>query len=114
VSYVKGGQFKALAVASTIRSDALLDVPTTAEAKLPGVVSGTWYGIMAPAKTPAEVINKVNAALNKALQHPETIAYFKAQGMQSAGGTPEDFAKFIKAESTKWVTLSKEAGIKLE
>jgi tripartite-type tricarboxylate transporter receptor subunit TctC len=114
VSYVKGGQFKALAVASTIRSDALPDVPTTAEAKFPGVVSGTWYGIMAPAKTPADVIAKLNAALNKALQNPETIAYFKAQGMQSAGGSSDDFGKFIKAESTKWVTLSKEAGIKLE
>jgi tripartite-type tricarboxylate transporter receptor subunit TctC len=114
VSYVKGGQFKALAVASTIRSDALPDVPTTAEAKFPGVVSGTWYGIMAPAKTPADVITKLNAALNKALQNPETIAYFKAQGMQSAGGSADDFGKFIKAESTKWVTLSKEAGIKLE
>ena len=114
VSHVKGGQFKALAVASTIRSDALPDVPTTAEVKLPGVVSGTWYGIMAPARTPPDVIAKVNAALNKALRHPETIAYFKAQGMQSAGGTADDFGKFIKAESTKWVTLSKEAGVKLE
>ena len=114
VAYVKSGQFKALAVASRTRSDALPDVPTTAEARFPGVVSGTWYGIMAPAKTPADVIAKVNAALNKALQNPDTIAYFKTQGMQSAGGSADDFGKFIKAESTKWVTLSKEAGIKLE
>ncbi|MCB2043080.1 MAG: tripartite tricarboxylate transporter substrate binding protein [Burkholderiaceae bacterium] len=114
VSYVKGGQFKALAVASSIRSDALPDVPTTAELKYPGVVSGTWYGIMAPAKTPSDVIAKLNASLNKVLQQPETLAHFKAQGMQPAGGLPEAFDKFIKAESAKWVTLSKEAGVKLE
>ncbi len=114
VAYLKGGQLKALAVTDTRRSPALPDVPSTTEANLKGVVSGTWYGLMAPAKTPPEVIAKVNAALNKALQNPETQAFFKAQGVQSVGGTPEAFDQFIRSEATKWGSLAKAAGVKLE
>ena len=114
VSFIKGGQLRALAVASASRSPALTDIPTTAEANLKGVVSGTWYGLMAPAKTPPDVIAKVNAALNKALQHPDTVAFFKVQGVQSVGGSAEEFGQFIRAEATKWGTLAKAVGVKLD
>ncbi len=114
VAFIKAGQLKALAVASPTRSPALPDVPTTAEAGLKGVVSGTWYGLMGPAKTPPEVIAKVNAALNKALQHPETVAFFKLQGVQSVGGSADEFGQFIRAEASKWGTLAKAVGAKLD
>ena len=114
VSFIKGGQLRALAVASPGRSPALPDVPTTAEARLQGVVGGTWYGLMAPARTPPEVIAKVNAALNKALQHPDTAAYFRQQGVQSVGGSADEFGRFIRAEAAKWGALAKAVGVKLD
>ncbi|WP_421954590.1 Bug family tripartite tricarboxylate transporter substrate binding protein [Polaromonas sp.] len=114
VSFIRGGQLKALAVASPTRSPALPDIPTTAEGGYKTVVSGTWYGLMGPAKTPPEVVAKVNASLNKVLQNPETIAFFKAQGVQSAGGSAQDFGKFIRAESIKWGTLAKAVGVSLD
>jgi tripartite-type tricarboxylate transporter receptor subunit TctC len=114
VAFIKGGQLRALAVASPTRSPALPEIPTTAEANLKGVVSGTWYGLMAPSKTPPEVIAKVNASLNKALQHPDTVAFFKLQGVQSVGGSPEEFSQFIRAEAAKWGALAKAVGVKLD
>ena len=114
VSLIKGGQLRALAVAAPTRSPVLPETPTTAEASLKGVVSGTWYGLMAPSKTPPEVIAKVNTALNKALQHPDTVVFFKAQGVQSVGGSAEEFGQFIRAEAIKWGTLAKAVGAKLD
>ncbi len=112
IGFIKGGQLKALALADASRSPALPDVPTTAEAGFKTVISGTWYGILAPTKTPQDVITKLNAALNKALQNPDTIAFFKQQGVTAAGGSPQDFTKFIQSESAKWGGLVKSAGIK--
>lgn len=114
LAFIKGGQLKALALAAPTRSPVLPDVPTTAEAHLKGVLSSTWYGLLAPSKTPPGVIAKVNAALDKALQHPETVAFLKAQGVQSVGGSAEEFGRFIRAESTKWGTLAKAVGAKLD
>jgi tripartite-type tricarboxylate transporter receptor subunit TctC len=114
VAFIKGGQLKALAVASPTRSPALPNIPTTAESNLKSVVSGTWYGLMGPAKMPPEVVARVNASLNKAIQNPETIAFFKAQGVQSAGGSSQEFAQFIRAESTKWGTLARAVGVSLD
>ncbi len=112
ISFIRGGQLKALALAAPTRSTALPDVPTTAEAGFKTVISGTWYGLMGPAKMPPEVVSRVNAALNKALQNPETATFFRTQGVLAAGGTPQDFSKFIQAESKKWGGLVKSAGIK--
>ena len=114
VSLIKGGQLRALAVASPTRSPALPETPTTAESGLKGVVSGTWYGLMAPARTPPDVIAKVNAALNKALQHPDSLAYFKLQGVKPVGGSADEFGQFIRAEANKWGTLAKAVGVKLD
>jgi tripartite-type tricarboxylate transporter receptor subunit TctC len=114
VGFIRGGQLKALAVASTARSPVLPDVPTTIEAGYKSVLVTTWYGLMAPARTPPEVVARANASLNKALQHPDSAAYFKAQGVDAAGGTAAEFGAFIRAESVKWGTLAKAAGVKLE
>jgi tripartite-type tricarboxylate transporter receptor subunit TctC len=114
ISFIHAGQLKALALADPERSPALPQVLTTAEAGYKTVISGTWYGLMGPAKMPNEVITKVNLSLNKALQHPDTISFFKSQGVQGAPGTSQDFSKFIAAESLKWGSLIKSANIKTE
>jgi tripartite-type tricarboxylate transporter receptor subunit TctC len=114
VNFVKGGQLKALAVTAPQRAPALPDVPTTLEVNLKGVQGGTWYGLMAPSKTPAENIAKLNSAMNKVLQSPEALAFFRAQGVQPVGGTAEEFGTFIKSESLKWGALAKAVGAKLD
>ena len=113
-SFVKSGQLKALAVTWPTRSAVLPGVPTTAEAGYKGVIGSTWYGLMAPAKTPPEIVARMNAAVNKALQHPETVAFIQGQGSQAVGGTAEEFGRFVRAESVKWGTLAKAIGAKLE
>lgn len=114
VAYVKGGQLRPLAVTWPTRSAALPEVPTTAEAGLRNVVAGTWYGLLAPARTPADVVLRLNTALNKAVQHPDSAAFFKIQGMVPAAGSPEAFGEFLKAESAKWGSLAKAVGAKLD
>jgi tripartite-type tricarboxylate transporter receptor subunit TctC len=114
VGFIKGGQLKALAVASTTRSPVLPEVPTTIEAGYKSVLVTTWYGLMAPARTPPDVVARANASLNKALQHPESAAFFKTQGVDATGGTAAEFGAFIRAESVKWGTLARAAGVKLE
>jgi tripartite-type tricarboxylate transporter receptor subunit TctC len=114
VSFIKGGQLKALVVASATRSPALPDVPTTIEAGYKSVLVTTWYGLMAPAHTPPEVVARLNTSLNKALQQADTAAYLKAQGVDAAGGTAAEFGVFIRAESAKWSALAKAAGVKLD
>lgn len=112
--FVKGGKLKALAVTWPTRSAVLPEVPTTAEAGYKGVVSSTWYGLMAPAKTPPEVVARANASLNKVLQQAETVAFLKAQGVEAAGGSADAFNRFIRAESGKWGTLAKAVGATLD
>lgn len=114
LSFIKGGKVRPLAVLWPTRSPALPDVATTAELGLKNVISSTWYGLMAPTGTPKPVVDRLNASLNKALQHPETVAFLKAQGVEAAGGTPADFDKLIAAESAKWGTLAKAVGAKLD
>jgi tripartite-type tricarboxylate transporter receptor subunit TctC len=114
VGFIKGGQLKALAVASLARSPVLPGVPTTIEAGYKSVLVTTWYGLMAPARTPPEVLTRANASLNRALLHADTAAYFKAQGVDAAGGTAAEFGAFMRAESVKWGTLAKAVGVKLD
>lgn len=114
LSFVKGGKLKALAVTWPERSSMLPTVPTTAEAGYKGVVSATWYGLVAPAKMPAEAITRINTALNKVLKQPETAAYLNAQGVEAAGGSADSFNRFIRAEAGKWGSLTKAVGAKLD
>ncbi|MET4576139.1 Bug family tripartite tricarboxylate transporter substrate binding protein [Ottowia thiooxydans] len=111
MSFIAGNRLRALAIAAPKRSEALPQVPTTAEAGLPNVLSSTWYGVMAPSKTPAAVIARANEALNRVLQQPDSLAFFKEQGVTPVGGTPQDFARFIQSESAKWGSLAKRAGV---
>ncbi len=114
LSYIKGGQLRPLAVTWPTRSTVLPDVPTTAELGMKAVVSSTWYGVMASAKTPPEIVTRMNAALNKVLAQPETQAFLQSQGVEAAGGSAADFTRFVQAESVKWGTLARETGAKLD
>jgi tripartite-type tricarboxylate transporter receptor subunit TctC len=111
---VKGGGVRALAVTTAQRSAAAPDVPTMAEAGLPGYETSTWGGILAPAGTPKEIVAKLNAEINKALNAPDVKEKLTGAGIEVAGGSPEQFVEFIKAEMTKWGKVASDANIQPE
>jgi tripartite-type tricarboxylate transporter receptor subunit TctC len=112
--HIKAGKVKALATTGRARSTTLPDVPTVAEAGLPGFEASSWFGLLAPAGTPPAVIAKVNGEVRAWLATPEAKAKLLAQGANPAGGAPEDFAKHIAAETAKWQKVVKESGAKID
>jgi tripartite-type tricarboxylate transporter receptor subunit TctC len=115
LALIKAGKLKALAVTSAERSSALPDVPTVAEAGLPGFEASSWFGLLAPAGTPKEAIAKINGEVAKWLATPEAKEKLASQGAIAAAGlTPDDFAKHIAAETTKWNKVVKESGAKVD
>jgi len=111
---IKGGKLRAVAVTSTTRAAALPDVPTVAESGLPGFESSSWFGILAPAGTPKDIIAKINTDVQKWLSTPEAKEKLLGQGAIAAGGSPDDFAKHIQAETAKWAKVVKESGAKVD
>jgi tripartite-type tricarboxylate transporter receptor subunit TctC len=112
--FAHSGQVKALAVGSDHRSAAFPNLPTIAEAGVPGYEAGTWTGVIAPANLPKPIVDKLNAAINKALTMPNFKARFAQIGDEPAGGTPEEFAKVIAADSAKWKDVVERSGAKFE
>ncbi|MDB5810192.1 MAG: tctC [Betaproteobacteria bacterium] len=108
---IKAGKLRALGVTSIKRSSVMPDVPAISET-LPGYSADTWYGLFAPRGTPREVILKIHATIAKTLATAETRAKLAAQGAESAGNTPEEFAAFIKAENAKWGKVVRDSGAK--
>jgi tripartite-type tricarboxylate transporter receptor subunit TctC len=108
--HIKAGKLKAIAVTGAKRSPQLPDVPTFAEAGLPGVESYAWYGMFAPAKTPKDVIAKINAEALKVMKGAEYQRVLKETGSDFVGDTPENFAAFVKTESEKWGKVAKATG----
>lgn len=98
---VKGGSVKALSVTTAKRSAAAPEVPTMAEAGLPGYETSTWGGVLAPAGTPKDVVAKLNAEINKALAAPDVVAKLNGAGIEVAGGPPQVFGEFIQTEMKK-------------
>ena len=111
---VQAGKLKAIAVATTRRLANMSSVPTLAESGLPGFTGGTWFGLLAPAKTPRAIIDRVNAAAVAALGAPDFRKVFEDRNIVPGGGTPEDFGRFIASEITKWQQLAATVGIKAE
>jgi tripartite-type tricarboxylate transporter receptor subunit TctC len=112
--HIKAGRLRALAVTSLKRSAALPDVPTIAEAALPGFDASSWFALFAPAGTPKEIVAKLNSELNAILQLPDVREKFAAQGAEPTEFNPEQFAAFTHAELTKWARVVKESGAKVD
>lgn len=110
VPHVRSGKLKALAVTSAKRSSALPDVPTMAEAGLPGYESTAWFGILAPAGTPEPILARLHAELTAVLRDPATVEWMKAQGFDPVGDSPAQFASYIRKETDKWAKVVKASG----
>ena len=114
VNYIKAGRVRALAVTSARRSLALPELPTVDESGVPGYEVISWNGISAPAQTPAEIISRLNAELNKIIGPPEMRSRLLEYGYEPIGGSPERFGQHIQAEIAKWAPVVKIAGVKVE
>jgi tripartite-type tricarboxylate transporter receptor subunit TctC len=114
MSQVQSGRMKALAVGSEKRSVFLPDIPTIAESGYPGYRSDYWWGLAAPAKTPMDIVNRLTAELNKALQSPDLKQRYAAEGAEPSPETREQMTKFIATDIVRWRQVAQEAGIKPE
>jgi tripartite-type tricarboxylate transporter receptor subunit TctC len=112
MAHIRGGRLRALAVASDKRFPLLPDVPTVTEAGLSGYEASVWWGLVAPAKTPPEIVRQLNAETNKALANPANANKLSELGVVVTPGTPDQFAAFIKSQTELWSGVVKTAGIK--
>jgi tripartite-type tricarboxylate transporter receptor subunit TctC len=111
---VKAGKLRALAASGAKRTALAPDIPTVAEAGVPGYELTVWFGLVAPAGTPREVIQKLNAEVTKILAMPDVRERFLAQGVEPLGSTPEEFGAHIKSQMARWATVVHDAGVKAE
>jgi tripartite-type tricarboxylate transporter receptor subunit TctC len=111
---VEAGRVRALAVSGPRRLAAAPDIPTVAEAGLPGYEVTGWLGIVAPRGTPAPIVAKLNGELNRIMAQPEMVARLSAQGAEIVTGTPEEFGGYIRGEIARWAQVTREAGIRAE
>ena len=109
--YVRAGKLRLLTTFGDKRSDGFPKVPSIAELGYPGLVMFGWSGIIAPAGTPAPIINKLQQEIARILLVPETREYLTKQGAEPVASTPEQFAAFIKSEADKWSKVIKTAGL---
>jgi len=105
LAFIKDGRVKALGTSEARRSSAAPDLPTISEAALPGYDTGVWFGILAPAGTPAPIIDKISGAANSALKDPDLMKQLAIQGLDAKGGSPQEFATFIKSETERWARV---------
>ena len=112
--HIRSGKLRALAVTSLERSPVAPEVPTVAESGYPGFEALAWHGILAPAKTPPEIVKKLNAEIVKALADPETNKLLTNQAMQTVGNTPEAFAAFIQKDIATWKAVAAAAKVTVE
>ena len=113
-SLVGGGQLRALAVTTAQRSPAFPDLPTVAEGGVSGYAAESWYGLYAPAKTPAPIIERLNKAVAKAIQSPAFKRLEANEGLIMVGGPPEELDRYVRDEEARWAKLIKDANIKVE
>jgi tripartite-type tricarboxylate transporter receptor subunit TctC len=112
LAHVREGKLVALASTEAKRTAAAPELPTVAEAGLPGFDTGLWFGLLAPSGTPGEVIDKLARAANAALENDEVAKALAPQGIDLVGGSPEDFARYIDSEIKRWATVAQAAGLK--
>ena len=111
---VRAGRLRALAVTSAKRSPAMPELPTVAESGLPGYEASSWYGVLAPARTPRAIVDKLNGEIVKIIRQPDLRERLAADGADPAGSSPEEFAAYIKSELARWAKVVKEANIRVQ
>ena len=112
--HIKVGRLRALAVTSTTRSKAAPDLPSIAEAGLPGAEFDGWYGLLLPAATPRDIVARINADYNKVLAAADVQERLLVSGFEPLGGTPQKFADYLRSETRKWTKVVREANIRIE
>ena len=112
IPLIRGGKLRALGMTSLARAGAMPDVPTLDEQGLKGFLAVAWNGVTAPARTPRDVINKINADVSKVVKTAEMIEKLKADGSDPAGYTVEQYQKFLRDETAKWAKVITAAGVK--
>jgi tripartite-type tricarboxylate transporter receptor subunit TctC len=112
--HVKSGRLRALAVTGAHRSALVPELPTIAESGLPGYAVTAWFGLLAPAATPADIVMRIGAEIQKGFKTPQMKERFASMGADPVGNSPEQFAAFLKIEMAKWARLVKTAGIRGE
>jgi len=110
--HIKANRIRPLGVTTATRSEALPDVPSIAEAGLPGYEATQWFGVLAPAGTPQAIVDRLHKEIVTALKSPDVVKQFSAQSAQIVASSPEQFAAYIRAETQKWAKVVKAAGIK--
>jgi tripartite-type tricarboxylate transporter receptor subunit TctC len=113
-AHIKSGRIRALAVTTARRPKAIPDIPTIAEAGVPGYDSGVWYAMLAPAGTPRAIIDRLNRETIAVLKNPEFNKLLVEQAVDAIGSTPEELAQHIGREIDKWAKVVKEAGVRIE
>jgi tripartite-type tricarboxylate transporter receptor subunit TctC len=108
---IKAGKLKPIAVGAPQRVPSAPDVPTTAEAGMPNLLTENWYGMVAPAKTPPQIVAALNKAAVEAMKDPTVVEKLSSQGAILVGDTPEHFRTFIDSEIKKWAKVIKDAGV---
>jgi tripartite-type tricarboxylate transporter receptor subunit TctC len=114
ISFIRSGQFRALAITGDQRSPQLPDVPTMAEAGIKDMVVTAWFGFVAPAGTPPDIVNKIQQATKKVLETPEIKQRFAEMGGTPGGGTPAEFGAFMDKEQASWRQIVEAAKLSME
>jgi len=111
---IRAGRLRPLGITSAARSPIVPDIPTVAEAGLPGFESVQWYGMLAPAKTPRDIVTRLHAEATAVLKQPEIRERLAGDGADLVGSTPEEFTRYIQSELVKWAKVARDAGIQQE
>ena len=111
IGQLKGGKVRALGVTSKTRNAAVPDIPSMAEQGYPNFEIGLWFGVWAPAATPAAVVKKINTDINQAMQDPEVKTAYEAKGIKATPMSPPEFSKFVREEMAKYIKIAKDANI---
>jgi tripartite-type tricarboxylate transporter receptor subunit TctC len=114
IPQVQAGRLRGIATTGAKRPAALADLPTVAEAGLPGYETGSWYGIVAPAGTPPEIVNRLSGELQKIVRQPAMQERFNSEAAYPVGSTPQEFAAHIQRELSRWAIVVKDAGPALQ
>lgn len=112
--HIKAGRLRALAVTGTTRSKAAPDLPSIAEAGLPGAEFDGWYGLLLPAATPRDIVARINADYNKVLAAADVQERLLVSGFEPLGGTPQKFADYLRSETRKWTKVVRDANIRID